>query len=415
MYTNILKEELLVAVGCTEPIAVAYASAKARAVLGEDPEEIIVRCSGNIIKNVKAVIVPGTGNMTGIETSAVLGSIIGKPELELALLNDVNEEQIVTLKKLLSQNICKVSLVEGIPNLYIEIIAKAKGETVSVEVVQSHNNITKIEKNGKVIFQGEGDNGSVSSFDINVFTLDNIMQYVNEVPFETLKEVLTPQIENNVKIGEYGLKTQYGANVGKTIFNSKIQSPYKTSKALAASGSDARMNGCVMPVVINSGSGNQGITVSVPVVTYAKENGYSEEKMYRAVALSNLISIYIKCGIGKLSAFCGAVNAACGSAVGIAYLNGDSIEVIENTIINCLGNVGGIACDGAKSSCAAKIASSLDGAFLSYEMALSDNVFKAGEGLIEDSVDKTIRNFWRVGKDGMKSTDVEILNIMIGK
>lgn len=416
IYSKVLKEELLVAVGCTEPIAVAYASAKARDVLGSFPKKITVRCSGNIIKNVKAVTVPGTGNMTGIDTSSILGAIVGKPELELALLNDVNDSQIDELKRLITTDICKVVLVENIPNLYIEVIMEDGDNTSSVEILDSHNNIIKVTKNGETIFEKcDNDECNGKSFDINDFTFESIMEYVNSVPFDELKELLSHQIKCNVAIGEYGLKTPYGSNVGKTIINSKIDSPYKNAKAVATSGSDARMNGCVMPVVINSGSGNQGMTVTSPVVVYARENNFSEEKMYRALALSNLISIYVKSGIGKLSAFCGAVNAACGAGCGIAYLHDEPNQVIIDTITNCLANVGGIACDGAKSSCAAKIASSLDGAFLAYEMAKTNNVFQPGEGLVEPDIDKTIRNFWRMGKDGMKSTDVEILSIMIGE
>lgn len=415
-YSKILKDELLVAVGCTEPIAVAYASAKARDILGEFPEKITVRCSGNIIKNVKAVIVPGTKDMTGIETSAILGAIVGKSELELALLNDVNEGHVIELKDKLMQNICKVELVENIPNLYIEIYMEANGNSSSVEIVESHNNITKITKNNEIVFETcNGNESCACKYDLDKFSLSSILEYINTVPFEELYNILNKQVECNINIGEYGLNKLYGANVGKTIFNSSIESPYKNAKSIAASGSDARMNGCVMPVVINSGSGNQGITASVPAIVYARENGFSEEKMYRALALSNLVSIYIKSGIGKLSAFCGAVNAACGAGCAIAYLNDEDTKIIEATIINCLANIGGIACDGAKSSCAAKIASSLDGALLAYEMAKTGNAFKPGEGLVEASVDKTIRNFWRMGKEGMKSTDVEILNIMIGE
>lgn len=415
-YTRLLKEELLIAVGCTEPIAVAYASAKATTILGEFPEKITVKCSGNIIKNVKAVIVPGTNNMTGIKTSSILGAIVNKPDLELALLNDVNEIQVEELKKHLSKNICEVKLVENIPNLYIEVIMEAGDKSSSVKIIETHNNIVSIKKNGKEILNNNKKNVSKeSSFDYNTMSIKSIYNYIDNVPLEDLYNILSKQVDYNLKISERGLKTEYGANIGKTIYSTSFQSPYKNAKAFASSGSDARMNGCLMPVVINSGSGNQGITASVPIIIYARDNKINEEKMYRALALSNLISIYIKSGIGKLSAFCGAVNAACGAVCGIGYMEGEETKVIENTIINCLANVGGIACDGAKSSCAAKIASSLDGGFLAYEMAKSGNVFKSGEGLVVDNVDETIRNFWRMGKDGMKSTDVEILNMMIGK
>lgn len=415
MYTDILRSELLTAVGCTEPIAVAYASAKARELLGSFPDYITVRCSGNIVKNVKAVIVPGTVNMTGIETSSILGAIVAKPELELALLNDVTEAQVEELKHLLEKKMCEVVLVEDIPNLYIEVIMEGNGNTASVEIIQDHNNITKMVKNGEVLQSNNVNHCSGPSVDPDVFSMRQIFDYVNTTPVEELKEVLGHQAKCNVAIGKYGLENPYGANVGKTIMHSPETSPYKYAKAVASSGSDARMNGCVMPVVINSGSGNQGITVTVPIVIYAQENNIDEEKMYRALALGNLVSIYVKSGIGKLSAFCGAVNAACGAGVGVAYMNDASEEIIESTITNTLANVGGIACDGAKSSCAAKIATSLDGAFLAYEMAKINNVFKPGEGLVEKQIDKTIKNFWRMAKEGMKSTDVEILSIMIGK
>ncbi len=414
-YSKVLKSELLVAVGCTEPIAVAYASAKARTILECFPEKITVRCSGNIIKNVKAVIVPGTKNMTGIETSAVLGAICANPDLELALLNDVSDEQIRKLKEVLDQKICKVELVEDKPTLYIEVIMEANGNKSSVEIVESHNNITKITKNNQIVFEQDIASNESAVFSANDFFFKDIFDYITTVEYEKLYELLNKQVEYNINIGEYGLKKPYGSNVGKTIKNSSIQSPYKMPKALATAGSDARMNGCAMPVVINSGSGNQGMAASIPVITYAKEHHMDSEKMYRALAFSNLISTYIKIGIGKLSAFCGAVNGACATGAAIAYLNDEPIKVIENTITNCLANVGGIACDGAKSSCAAKIASSLDSAFLAYEMAKTNNSFKAGEGLVEENIDDTIRNFWRLGRDGMKSTDIEILKIMIGK
>ncbi len=414
-YTKMLKEELLVALGCTEPIAVAYACAKARAVLEEMPDNIIVRCSGNIIKNVKGVIVPGTDNMKGIETSAILGTIIGRPELELEILTEVKDEDITLLKQLLGQNICNVELAEDVSNLFIEVTMQKGTQTSVVEIVESHNNITKVAKNGEIIYE----NDTCCNDDIaqarDFINMNDIYEYVNNIDYSILKELLSQQINYNVAIAKEGLDNQYGANVGKTIDKCEDASTLCKAKALTSSGSDARMGGCVLPVVINSGSGNQGITVSVPVYVYGQELGVSEEKIYRAVALSNLVSIYIKTGIGKLSAFCGAVSAACGAGAGVAYLHGANEKVINDTITNTLANTGGIICDGAKSSCAAKIASSLDSAIMSYNMAKNGNVFQANDGLVENSIDDTIKNFCRMAKIGMKSTDVEILNIMIGK
>lgn len=413
--SEVLKKELIVALGCTEPIAVAYACAKARVILGHFPDRIVVRCSGNIIKNVKAVTVPGTIDMKGLETSAILGAIVGTPEKELELLNDVSDEQRKLLKQKISENICEIELVEDVSNLYIDVHMYFGDESCSVEITDNHNNITKIVKNDEVI-----SNLDVALEDYYAklhkeLVFDDIIEYINTVKFEELYELLNVQIKYNVDISAEGLKNDYGANVGKTIEKYSSGSIIDKIKAKTAAGSDARMSGCVLPVVINSGSGNQGITVSIPVSVYAEEIKCSEDKFYRALALSNLISIYIKSGIGKLSAFCGAVSASCGSGAAIAYLDNSSVDVIKDTIINTLANTGGIICDGAKASCAAKIASSLDASYMSYQMAKDGNVFNAGDGLVTDNFDQTIDNFCRMAKVGMKETDVEILNIMIGK
>lgn len=419
MYTkllNILKRELIPALGCTEPIAIAYASAKAREILGVMPNEIVVKCSGNIIKNVRGVVVPTTGNMKGIETSAILGAVAGKSSKQLEVLADVKEDDINKTKELLNLNICKVELEEDVDNLYIKVIVRNEGEQASVTIVDNHTNITEIEKNGHIIYESdkitEKKNDYYSVEDVSVYIIYN---FANTVNIDDVKEILDRQIKYNTAIATEGLTHKYGANVGESLIRNYGKDIKILAKAYAAAGSDARMSGCIMPVIINSGSGNQGITVSIPVIVYAKYLGVSDEKLYRALVLSNLISIYQKKGIGKLSAYCGAVSAACGCAAGISYLHDAPFEVITKTITNVLGNVSGIVCDGAKPSCAAKIASSVDAAIMAHYMAMDGRTFNPGEGLIKGNIEETIKSICRVGKDGMKGTDIEILNIMIGK
>lgn len=416
LYLDILKEELVPALGCTEPIALSFASAKAKDVLGEFPESIKVICSGNIIKNVKGVIVPTTDTMKGIETATILGAVAGKSEKELEVLSDVKEEDVLKTKELLKENLCDVELAEGVENLYIKVIMKKGQESSSVTISNSHTNITEITKNDEILYQNSDTNyEKINITDKSFITITGIYDYITTCDTNKLKEVLDMQIKFNTKIAEEGLSKNYGANVGKTLINSFGNRVENLAKAYAASGSDARMSGSILPVVINSGSGNQGLTVSLPVIVYAKELKVSDDKLYRALALSNLIAIYIKFEIGKLSAFCGAVSAACGSGAAIAYLNGESFDVICKTIINTLGNTSGIVCDGAKPSCAAKIASSVDASIMAYHMAKNNNVFNSGEGLIKDDIEQTVKSICRLAKEGMKQTDVEVLNIMIDK
>ncbi len=417
MYTkllSILKKELIPALGCTEPIAIAYASAKAREVLGDTPDEIVVRCSGNIIKNVKGVIVPTTGNMKGIETSAVLGAVAGKSERELEVLADVKNEDIQKTRELLDLKICRVELEEDVDNLYIEVIAKKGNETASVTIEDNHTNIVKIEKNGIVLHEGcSAIEGKDDDYNVDDISVRNIYDFANSVIISDVKEILDRQIKYNTAIATEGLSHRYGANVGESLIRNYGNDIKILAKAYAAAGSDARMSGCTMPVIINSGSGNQGITVSLPVIVYAKYLHVSDEKLYRALVLSNLIAIYQKKGIGKLSAYCGAVSAACGCAAGISFLHDAPFDVITKTITNVLGNVSGIVCDGAKPSCAAKIASSVDAAIMAHYMAMDGRTFNPGEGLVKGDVEETIKGICKMGKDGMKGTDIEILNIMI--
>ena len=412
-YLAILREEIVPALGCTEPIAIAYASAKARSVLGCLPEHITVKCSGNIIKNVKAVIVPTTGDMKGIETSAVLGAVGGNPDKKLEVLVDVTEEDLALTRELLKKKICSVELIEGVSSLQIIVEMTAGNESSLVEIAFSHTNIVRIEHNGALLFKKGLSVQNATETDRSLLNLKDIYTFATTVNLEDVADLMERQVDCNLKIAREGLSNKYGANVGSTILEHYGDDVRNRARALPAAGSDARMNGCVLPVMINSGSGNQGMTVSLPVEVYAEELEVTREKKIRALVLSNLIGIYQKNELGKLSAYCGAVSAAVGAGAAIAYLNNASYEVIEETIVNTLGNVSGIVCDGAKASCAAKIASSVDAAILAYHMASERRGFHNGEGLVKESAEKTLKSYGRMGREGMRATDVEILRIML--
>lgn len=412
-YLAILKEELVPALGCTEPIAIAYGAARAREVLGALPEWITVCCSGNIIKNVKAVIVPTTGDMKGIECSAVLGAVGGRADRELEVLSAVTEKDLKLTKELLAKKICRVELLEGVSNLQIIVKMGLREESSLVEIAFAHTNIVRVEKNGQILFQKKLEASTAASTDRSLLNLHDIYDFACQVKMEDVNELLEQQASCNYAIAKEGLKGNYGARVGATILKYYGKDIRSRARALSAAGSDARMNGCILPVVINSGSGNQGITVSLPIVEYAAELGASDEMKYRALALSNLVAIYQKNELGKLSAYCGAVSAAAGAGAGIAFLHGASFEVISETIVNTLANVSGIVCDGAKASCAAKIASSVDAAILAFQMAADHHFFQPGEGLVKEDAEATIRSYGRMGREGMRSTDVEILKIML--
>jgi len=413
-YIKILKGELILAMGCTEPIAIAFTAAKAREVLGQMPDRMIIRCSGNIIKNVKGVVVPNSGGQKGVEVAAILGVVAGKADLELQVISQVKQEDIDKTRTLCSQEICRSELEEGEENLFIRAELTAGQETAAVEVRIKHNHIAKIEKNGQVVFE-QPDIATQESGDKSKLNIKDILQFANEVNLDDVREIISRQIKYNSAISEEGLTHKWSAQVGLTLLKSGSNDVRTRARAAAAAGSDARMNGCALPVVINSGSGNQGITCTMPVVVYAEEMGADEDVLYRALVLSNLLSMHQKRYIGNLSAYCGAVSAGAAAACGIAYLNGADYDVIGKTIINALGNVGGIVCDGAKASCAAKISSAVDAGIMGYEMAKRDLVFPFGEGIVGNNYEKTIQNIGRMGREGMKSTDVEILNIMIGK
>lgn len=413
-FIDILKEELVPALGCTEPIAIAYAAAKAREVLNDFPDKIVVECSGNIIKNVKGVIVPTTGHMKGIDICAILGVLAGNPGKKLEVLEDVKPTDIEKTTELAKTDICEVKLAKGVENLYIKMVLTKENHEATVTILDGHTNIVKIEKDGEILFDksDESKNKEVKA-DRSRLNIRAIYDFANEVKIEDVKEILNTQMEFNGRIAKEGLENKYGANVGESLLKNYGEDIKTVARAYAAAGSDARMGGCVLPVVINSGSGNQGLTVSLPVMAYAEHLKVSKEKLYRALVLSNLIAIHQKTGLGKLSAYCGAVSAACGSGAAISYLHDAPFEVISKTIVNTLGNVSGIVCDGAKPSCAAKIASSVDAAIMAHHMAMDGNTFQSGEGLIKENVESTIESICKMGKDGMRETDIEILNIMI--
>lgn len=415
-YLQILREELRPALGCTEPIAVAFCAAKAAQLLGTTPDHMELWCSGNIIKNVKAVVVPNSGGLKGPEIAAILGALGGDCNRELEVLEAVGPDHIAAVKELYNRGFCTCHLAPNVENLYIRVLVCRGEETAEVEVSDTHTNITGLWKNGRQLplerqtgSQAAGD----SRGDRSLLNLQDILDFADAVDVNLVSSLLDTQITLNTAIAEEGLNHDYGARVGKTLLNVYGNDVQVRARARAAAGSDARMNGCPMPVVINSGSGNQGMTVSLPVIEFARELGASQETLYRALIVSNLVALYQKHYIGRLSAYCGAVSAACGSGAAITYLYGGSYEQICKTVTNTIANIGGIVCDGAKSSCAAKIASALDAAIMAHHMAMKDEVFLPGEGLVGADADTTIKNIGLMGRIGMKRTDEEILNIML--
>ena len=383
-YVRILKEELVPALGCTEPIALAYASAKAGETLGTFPEHLTVACSGNIIKDVKGVTVPNSGGMKGVEAAAVLGLTGGDPGQALEVLETVREEDISRTKELINEGFCDCVLKEGTANLYIEARAVCKDEEALVVIENEHTNITRIEKNGRVLYQKEKEETEVSeapdqeTVDKDLLNLEDIIAFADEVRMEDVKNTLERQVKYNMKIADEGLKNPWGAQVGRVVLEEFGNDVKWRAVAKAAAGSDARMSGCSLPVIINSGSGNQGMTCSLPVIEYGRALGKTEEEIYRALCVSNLTALNQKRYIGSLSAYCGAVCAAAGAGAGITYLYGGTLEQIENTVVNTIADAGGIVCDGAKPSCAAKIATALQAAILSHKMAMRGLTFGRG-------------------------------------
>ena len=416
-YIRILEEELVPAMGCTEPIALAYCAAKARQVLGEMPDRVVIQASGSIIKNVKSVIVPNTDHMKGIPAAAAAGIVAGDPARELEVIAAVTPEQIRQIRSFLEATHITVEHLDG--GLTFEIIVTVfRGEDqASVRIVNYHTNIVDITRNGQVLLhvdvEGEDEAGLT---DRSCLNLADILDFAETVDVADIKEVLDRQIRYNTAISAEGLRGNYGSNIGSVLLQTYgDQNVMVRAKAAAAAGSDARMNGCEMPVIINSGSGNQGMTTSLPVIEYARELKVSDEKLYRALALANLVTIHQKTGIGRLSAFCGAVSAGAGAGAGIAYLLGSDLNGISHTVSNALATTGGIVCDGAKASCASKIATAVEAGILGYNMHLHNQDFQPDDGLVGETPEDTIANIGRLGKDGMRGTNEEIIKIMIGE
>lgn len=415
-YVRILNEELVPAMGCTEPIAIAYCAALMKEALGNIPNKIVINVSGNIIKNVKSVTVPNTLGLCGIDTACAIGIIAGDASKKLEVIANVTKEKALLIPDFIKNKDISINHAENDHTLYIEIIGYYNNEYSKVIIEDAHTNVVLIEKNNEIIFKNNKEVVRKKvELDHSVLNIEDIIKFADIVNIDDVKEKLDLQIKYNMAIAEEGLKNKYGANIGKTILKYTTGSVIDKMKAYAAAGSDARMNGCDMPVVINSGSGNQGITASVPVIVFAKENKLSDELLYRALVVSNLCTIHIKHSIGKLSAFCGVVIAGAGCGAGVAYLEGGKFREVAHTLVNALAIVSGVVCDGAKSSCAAKIVSSVEAGILGYYMFKDGNQFVSGDGIIKKGVENTIKAIGELARVGMCETDKEIIELMIRK
>jgi len=421
-FVEILREELIPAMGCTEPIAIAYAAAKARELLGREPEHVLVRCSGNVVKNVKGVIVPKSEGMRGIEIAALLGIVGGNASDTLDVLEGVTHADTLHAKELLRKGICRSELAEGVANLYLECTLEAGSDRCLVEITRYHTNITRMERNGEILFEATEEKETENDGRKAELSVRRILEFADEMDPAELRDLLLRQTECNSAIAAEGLRGDWGASVGKTILGNGMNVPVDIrAAATAAAGSDARMNGCALPVVINSGSGNQGMAISIPIEVYAEEWNVAEERKLRALALANLLSVHQKKYIGSLSAYCGAVSAATASACGIAYLYcaehgigaDERYRILSGIITNAICTIGGMVCDGAKSSCAAKIAAAVRTALLAFDMSLAGRTFQPGEGLVFGDVEETIAAIGRMGREGMRETDVSVLNLML--
>ena len=415
-YIDILRRELVPAMGCTEPIAVAFCAARAREVLGRMPSEVRIQASGNIIKNVKSVIVPHANGMRGLEAAAAVGILYGDSSRCLEVISSVTRDQELALSAEMSKMDISVSPLDSEHILDLVVTVKDGDDSVSVHVEDEHTNVVEVIKNGRCEYvkskcqNGEDEKAS----DYSLLSVACIFDFANTVDLSDIEETISRQIEYNSAISREGMTNNYGARIGKLL--KKRDGGIRTDAcAAAAAGSDARMSGCDMPVVICSGSGNQGMTASLPVITYAEYHKKSREELYRALVLSNLITLHLKSGIGRLSAYCGAVSAGAGAGAGIAYLLSGDLSAINHTIVNSLAISSGIICDGAKASCAAKIAMAVDAGIMGYEMYCEGCEFFGGEGLVSKGVENTIRNIYALGHDGMKETDKKIIEIMTGK
>ena len=441
-YLRILKEELVPAMGCTEPIALAYCAAKAREILGCMPDSVLVEASGNIIKNVKSVVVPNTNGLKGMEAAAAAGIVAGEADRALEVIAGVTEGQKEEISRFLKAGKIQVRPMDTEEVLDMAVTLWKGGEEARVQISRSHTNIVLIEKDGEALYRekcadkvlraaedadNDGGQGAVGSkpevgakggnreeADRALLNMEAIYDFAETVDPDDVREVIGRQIALNTAISEEGLKGNYGANIGRVLLHTYGNDIKNRAKAAAAAGSDARMSGCEMPVVICSGSGNQGMTASLPVIRYAKHLGATQEQLYRALLVSDLVTVYQKAGIGRLSAYCGAVSAGVGAGAGIAYLQGADYNAIAHTIINAVAILSGTICDGAKPSCAAKIASSVEAGILGYLMHKNGQDFKGGDGILADDVDNTVSNVGVLARKGMLGTDRTILSIMVG-
>ena len=410
-FVDILKEELVPAMGCTEPISIAYAVAKAKSVLGETPVLGKLAVSGNIVKNAKSVTVPHTGGLRGIR-SAFAAGLVGDGEARLEVLSRINETQIEEIKRLRDTFPLTVETPENARIFDIAVTLKSENHTSFVRIADSHTNVVLVQRDGETLFEKplvrEG-----KKTDRSVLCVEDIVAFADAVDTEEVREILQRQIDYNMAIAEEGIKNDYGANIGKVLLRSYQPDIKTTAKAYAAAASDARMNGCELPVIINSGSGNQGLTASIPVIVYARGLHSSLNDLFRALCVSNLVTIHLKSGIGTLSAYCGVVSAGAGAACGVAYLLGGRTKEICHTLVNALAIDSGIICDGAKASCAAKIATAVDSGLLGLNMYYNGNQFYAGDGIVKNGVENTIKSVCRLAHEGMRETDKEIIRIML--
>ncbi len=415
-YLAILAEELVPAMGCTEPISLAYAAALARQTLGEMPEAVELKVSANIVKNVKSVVVPHTGKLRGIEAAAAAGIVAGNAQRELEVLADVKSQQVEEIAAYLKKGIIRVDAADSGFIFDIQVLVTAGAHRAFVRVAGNHTNVIRVEKDGEILLSKPYTESSrPQSCDHSVLNVEDIVAFADTVDIERLKPILDRQITCNTAIAREGLRGEWGASIGRILLNAYGDTVQTRAKAMAAAGSDARMSGCEMPVVINSGSGNQGLTASLPVIVYAEHLKASREQLYRALAVSNLITIHLKTGIGCLSAYCGATSAGCGAGAGITYLYGGKKKEVSHTIVNAVAINSGMICDGAKASCAAKIASAVEAGLLGMQMQMQGREFYGGDGIVVKGVENTISNVGRLASVGMRDTDKEIIQIMVGK
>jgi len=411
-YLEVLREELVPAMGCTEPVAIAYCAALARRALGEMPRSVEARLSGNVIKNAKSVAVPGTGGLKGIAAALAAGVVAGDPDRKLEVIAGLDDGARRAIREFLEGVTIHIAAADTHRSLELTVTVFGASSSATALVADRHTRLVRLERDGEVLFQEAEEDPAGPPRSEDPLTMEGIYGFAAAVRLEDVRELLDLQIDCNTRIAQEGLSGDWGAGIGKVLLAASEDLPTR-AKAMAAAGSDARMGGCPLPVVINAGSGNQGLAVSLPVITYARAMGAPEEALYRALVLSNLVSIHQRHGMGRLGAFCGAVCAGAAAGAGITYLKGGGYDAVCRTVANTLAITSGIVCDGAKPSCAAKIAASVDAGLLAGRMAESGKGFSAGEGIVSGDIEGTLSNVCRLGKDGMRETDKEILRIMV--